>query len=101
MPQLTRPQAESAVRQRGYANITYWEDPAGTYYPPHTHPVANTHLIMSGSMRVKFPQRQSDEREVEFGGGEWVDVNKDETHEVWVGERGCKMVIGEKSAEET
>jgi hypothetical protein len=117
---LTPSSAERAVRERGFAHVFYWRDPpyvsrhcvnkkgpfqpitptpstkltqeSNTYYPPHTHPVANTHLIVEGSLRIRFPPERE---EREFAEGEWVDVEKGCEHEVWVGREGCGMVIGE------
>jgi hypothetical protein len=45
---------------------------------------------------VRFPP--SEERR-EFKEGEWVDVERGRSHEVWVGGDGCGMVIGEQSGD--
>lgn len=64
------------------------------HYPPHRHSTATTHLILDGNLTICYPEETPEKKEV-FGKGEWLDVAKGRVHEVWVGEVGCRYVIGE------
>lgn len=64
------------------------------HYPPHRHEGLTTHLILSGSFTVCYPEDDREKREV-FGPGARIDVPAGKVHEVWMGEEGCTYVIGE------
>jgi hypothetical protein len=52
-----------------------------------------THLILSGSFTVAYPD-DGPEKET-FGPGARIDVPARKVHEVWMGGEGCTYVIGE------
>ena len=44
-------------------------------------------------MEVRLPEKSK--KRVRHGPGEWVDIEPNTLHEVWVGDEGATMVIGE------
>ena len=64
------------------------------YYKPHRHSGLTTHLILQGTLTIRFPEDEKPTRET-FGPGAVVDVAANQLHEVWMGEAGCTYVIGE------
>lgn len=67
---------------------------AKAYYPPHDHPTLTTHLILSGTFIVGYPENPELEKTV-YKSGARVDIDAGKVHEVWMGEEGCTYVIGE------
>lgn len=45
-------------------------------------------------MTITFPEEKDAEKKT-FGVGDRVDVQASQVHEVWIGDEGCTMVIGE------
>lgn len=66
----------------------------GTYYPPHKHAGLTTHLLLHGDMTIWYPKEEDREKKT-FGPGARVDVDAGRVHEVWIGDEGCTMIIGE------
>jgi|SRR5690242_10961281 len=123
--QEAQAQAEAQVRSWGYTTVYTWTDapyvPAhvtlplthpthhphhhnsNTHYPPHHHRGKTTHLILAGSLTMRYPREETDcggvseedNKKKELGVGERWDVEAGRVHEVWVGGRGCRYVIGE------
>jgi len=54
-----------------------------------------THLIIRGSLTIRYPESDESEKKETFGVGERVDVGPDVLHEVWMGDEGCTYIIGE------
>lgn len=67
---------------------------SNAYYKPHSHSALTTHLILSGTFTVTYPQDDPDKKET-FGPGARIDVPARKVHEVWIGSEGCTYVIGE------
>ncbi|KAK6358435.1 hypothetical protein TWF730_007768 [Orbilia blumenaviensis] len=81
---------EALVKSWGYRCVFTWTDGPNEYYPPHRHATATTHLIVSGSLTIRYPQHESDPRKkTTHGVGERVDVGQNVLHEVWIGDDGC------------
>jgi hypothetical protein len=68
--------------------------PRNAHYSPHSHAGLTTHLILSGSLTIKYPREPNAEK-VTYGVGDRVDVDACKLHEVWIGSKGCTYVIGE------
>lgn len=64
-----------------------------THYKPHSHRGLTTHLIVSGDLTISYPKDGS--RKETHGVGARLDVPANRVHEVWIGDEGCTMVIGE------
>ncbi|KAL7270697.1 hypothetical protein RUND412_006584 [Rhizina undulata] len=93
----TRREAEEVVKSWGFGHVFTWTDSPNFHYPPHKHPGLTTHLILSGTLTISFPDEGAGGAEKKvFGPGERIDVGQDIVHEVWIGEEGCEYVIGEK-----
>lgn len=68
-------------------------DNRNAYYAPHQHNGLTTHLILTGHIDVSLPGKR--DKRVRHGPGERVDIEPNTSHEVWVGEEGCTMIVGE------
>ncbi|GAB7365869.1 hypothetical protein MBLNU230_g7199t1 [Neophaeotheca triangularis] len=86
--------AEAQVRSWGYSHVFTWQDGPNAHYTPHTHSGKTTHLILDGSLTMRYPD-DPEPVKVTLGKGERWDVEAGRLHEVWVGEGGCRYVIGE------
>ncbi|KAF1999408.1 hypothetical protein P154DRAFT_523415 [Amniculicola lignicola CBS 123094] len=86
--------AESEVRAWGFNRVFTWTDEPNAHYPPHRHDGLTTHLILTGKLTITYPQDAEPKKET-FGPGARLDVDARRMHEVWVGDEGCSMVIGE------
>ncbi|KAL4242523.1 hypothetical protein ABKN59_011775 [Abortiporus biennis] len=86
--------AEEQVCSWGFRKVYTWEDHGDDYYKPHTHSTLTTHLILTGTLTIKYPEDDPNKMEM-FGPGSRIDVPAGKVHEVWVGRKGCKYVIGE------
>ena len=64
------------------------------YYSPHNHAGLTTHVILRGKMTVTYPKDEKPTKQT-FGPGDRVDIEAGRDHEVWIGEEGATMVIGE------
>jgi hypothetical protein len=64
------------------------------YYSPHKHAGLTTHLITRGGLTITFPKDANPEKKT-YSVGDRVDVEAGRYHEVWIGDEGCTMVIGE------
>ncbi|KAK3722156.1 hypothetical protein LTR37_002589 [Vermiconidia calcicola] len=82
------------VRSWGFKHAFTYSDSPNNYYPPHTHSGVTTHLVLKGELEVRYPDDKEPKKE-KVGAGERFDVEANRSHEVWVGEQGCTMVIGE------
>ena len=77
----------------GYTQIHEYDDPAGEYFPDHDHEGDQLVIILEGSISVKMG-----------GVVNHVTVNNPlkipakEVHDVRIGEKGCKYIVGEKEA---
>lgn len=106
--------AEQEVRAWGFDTVYTWTDKPcvltvsyhrfssdirhahrRTYYKPHSHQGLTTHLILAGDLTIAFPKDDAEKKET-HGVGARVDVAANQVHEVWVGDEGCVMVIGEE-----
>jgi hypothetical protein len=67
---------------------------SNAHYPPHKHSGKTTHLILDGSLTMRYPD-DADSKKETLGVGERWDVDAKKLHEVWVGPSGCTYVIGE------
>ena len=67
---------------------------SNAHYPPHKHSGKTTHLILDGSLTMRYPN-DTDSKKETLGVGERWDVDAQKVHEVWVGPSGCTYVIGE------
>lgn len=67
---------------------------SNAHYPPHKHSGKTTHLILDGSLTMRYPN-DADAKKETLGVGERWDVDAKKVHEVWVGPEGCTYVIGE------
>ncbi|KAK7182054.1 hypothetical protein DPSP01_008220 [Paraphaeosphaeria sporulosa] len=90
----SRNDAESKVRSWGFGHVFTWTDGPNAHYPPHRHNGLTTHLILSGELTITYPEDKEPKKET-FGPGARLDVDAKRLHEVWMGEGGCKYVIGE------
>ncbi|KAG6320520.1 hypothetical protein E4U44_006190 [Claviceps purpurea] len=88
---------EAQVRSWGFYHVFTWTDGPHAHYPPHSHSGLTTHLVVSGQMTLWYPN-ESDREKVKYGAGARIDVDAERVHEVWIGERGCTYVIGERRA---
>ncbi|EPQ58866.1 hypothetical protein GLOTRDRAFT_33434 [Gloeophyllum trabeum ATCC 11539] len=91
---LSEADAKREVRAWGFPRVYTWTDRANAHYAPHTHPGITTHLILSGTFTVTYPDKPDAQKET-FGPGARIDVPAGQLHEVWIGEEGCTYVIGE------
>ena len=64
------------------------------HYSPHSHPGLTTHLILSGTFTVCYPDDDPNKKET-FGPGARIDIPARKIHEAWMGAEGCTYVIGE------
>ncbi|KAF1808939.1 hypothetical protein P152DRAFT_461990 [Eremomyces bilateralis CBS 781.70] len=85
---------ESLVRSWGFGHVFTWSDRPDAHYPPHSHSMLTTHLILYGSLTITYPDDEAPTKET-FGEGARVDVAAGRKHEVWTGGEGCTYVIGE------
>ncbi|KAH8102843.1 hypothetical protein BXZ70DRAFT_1006035 [Cristinia sonorae] len=85
---------EQQVRSWGFSHVFTWTDKPRAYYKPHSHNGITTHLILSGNLTICYPEDDPGKKET-HGAGERLDVPANKVHEVWVGDEGCTMVIGE------
>ncbi|KAM0439788.1 hypothetical protein ACHAPT_000883 [Fusarium lateritium] len=85
---------EEQVRAWGFDRVFTWSDSPNTHYPPHSHAVLTTHLIVEGDLTLWYPREENPQKET-YGVGSRVDVEAGRVHEVIVGKSGCTMVIGE------
>lgn len=119
MTTLTRAAAEARVASWGFPTVFSWTDrrhahpipsllppltrqppPTNTphsnaHYPPHSHRTLTTHLILRGSLTIRYPDGPAPDERRTFGPGDRVDVEAGRVHEVWMGKEGCTYVIGE------
>ncbi|KAI1434837.1 hypothetical protein GGR50DRAFT_379351 [Xylaria sp. CBS 124048] len=88
---------EEEVRSWGFSTAFTWTDSPNTYYSPHSHEGLTTHLIVDGQLTISYPQDTEDDAssKTTYSAGDRVDVDARRVHEVWIGPRGCTMVIGE------
>ncbi|RDW62038.1 RmlC-like cupin [Coleophoma cylindrospora] len=86
--------AEKEVQSWGFGSVFTWTDAPNFHYSPHSHRNLTTHLILKGEMTITYPKEQ-DALKTTYGVGSRVDVDAGKIHEVWIGEQGCTMVIGE------
>lgn len=97
----TQAEAEAQVRSWGYNHVFTWTDRPYAHYPPHSHKGPTTHLILAGTLEMRYADDDSsaisDEpaQKKTLGRGDRWDVEAGRVHEVWVGEGGCRYVIGE------
>ncbi|KAK5004572.1 hypothetical protein LTR28_008721 [Elasticomyces elasticus] len=94
MPAKSQKDAESEVRSWGFSHIFTWTDRPNAHYPPHTHTGLTTHLILYGALTISYPDDAVPSKET-FGPGARLDVDAGRRHEVWIGDGGCRYVIGE------
>ncbi|KAK6519625.1 hypothetical protein TWF281_003449 [Arthrobotrys megalospora] len=80
---------EALVRSWGYSHVFTWTDGPNGYYPPHRHATETTHLIVRGSLTIRYPESSDPDTKTTHGVGERVDVGKNVLHEVWIGDEGC------------
>ncbi|KAH8117645.1 hypothetical protein DFH11DRAFT_1504873 [Phellopilus nigrolimitatus] len=85
---------EKQVRSWGFKHVFTWTDAPLSHYPPHSHSMLTTHLIICGQLTIMYPHDPTPMKET-FGPGGRVDVDARRVHEVWIGEEGCTYVIGE------
>lgn len=106
----SRREAEAEVRTWGFSHVFTWTDGpyvtchflcfidsqsfSNAHYPPHKHGGKTTHLILDGSLTMRYPH-DTDPKKETLGVGERWDVDAQKIHEVWVGPSGCTYVIGE------
>ncbi|KAF3001797.1 hypothetical protein E8E13_002338 [Curvularia kusanoi] len=90
----SRREAEAEVRSWGFNHVFTWTDGPNAHYPPHKHSGKTTHLILDGSLTMRYPNDAEPKKET-LGVGERWDVDAQKVHEVWVGSAGCTYVIGE------
>ncbi|KKA30978.1 hypothetical protein TD95_001342 [Thielaviopsis punctulata] len=86
---------ENTVQSWGYSIVFTSSDKPNAHYPPHSHVTQTTHLILEGSMTLRYPD-QPEPNKFTYSAGDRVDVAAGQEHEVWMGETGCKYVVGEK-----
>ncbi|KAI0073410.1 hypothetical protein K474DRAFT_217715 [Panus rudis PR-1116 ss-1] len=94
MSSLTEQQAEQKVRSWGFKNVFTRVEEPHAHFKPHKHTFVTTHYILSGTFIVAYPEQNPDKKET-FGPGGRIDVPIGKVHEVWIGENGCKLIIGE------
>ena len=58
------------------------------------HSVLTTHLIISGSLTITYPDDPEPTKQT-VGLGERLDIAADRKHEVWISNQGCTSTIGE------
>ncbi|KAH7316484.1 hypothetical protein B0I35DRAFT_479324 [Stachybotrys elegans] len=87
-------QEEDEVRSWGFSNVFEWTDPPNSHYPPHSHAGVTTHLILKGDLTICYPNESNREKK-HYGVGSRIDVKAGQVHEVWIGEGGCTMIIGD------
>ncbi|KAH8594074.1 hypothetical protein B0O99DRAFT_652955 [Bisporella sp. PMI_857] len=85
---------EAQVRSWGFSHVFTWTDGPNSHYSPHAHAGRTTHLILKGSLKMKYPE-EKDAAITELGVGARWDVDAGKVHEVWIGPEGCTYVIGE------
>ncbi|KAI1823668.1 hypothetical protein F4861DRAFT_309192 [Xylaria intraflava] len=86
--------SEEEVRSWGFTTVFTWTDPPDTYYSPHSHKGLTTHLIVDGQLTISYPN-DTNPAKTTYSVGDRIDVDARRVHEVWIGPRGCTMVIGE------
>jgi len=91
---IDREAAVAEVEGWGFKKAFTYKDTPNAYYTPHAHEGLTTHLILTGSLTISYPDDPSPTKET-VGPGTRLDVAPGRRHEVWVGAEGCEMVIGE------
>ncbi|KAK4124953.1 hypothetical protein N657DRAFT_670814 [Parathielavia appendiculata] len=89
---------EAALYARGYAIVFEWTEPPNAYCPPHSHADCFLYVILEGEITVCY--------HADYGTGyspnvvltyrqlDCVMIESDQLHEVWIGDQGCKFVVG-------
>ncbi|KAI2639415.1 hypothetical protein GGS21DRAFT_488356 [Xylaria nigripes] len=94
---------EEEVRRWGFSTVFTWTDlpyvititaQQSEKRGPHSHKGLTTHLIVDGQLTISFPQDENPTKTI-YSVGDRIDVDALRIHEVWIGARGCTMVIGE------
>ncbi|KAI0201814.1 hypothetical protein F4808DRAFT_459574 [Astrocystis sublimbata] len=85
---------EDEVRSWGFRDVFSWTDGPNAHYSPHSHNTVTTHLIVDGQFTVTYPNDPHPSKTT-YKAGDRVDVEARRVHEVWVGPRGCTMIVGE------
>jgi len=95
MPSDTHLNAEQQVRSWEFSHVYTWTDGPNAHYQPHCHDGLTTHLILTGTFTVTYPNDEPLGKKETFGPGARIDVPARKIHEVWMGDEGCTYVIGE------
>jgi mannose-6-phosphate isomerase-like protein (cupin superfamily) len=81
------------LQQEGFAHTYAWQDSPNAHYPDHTHAMETAHVILSGEMTLTVPGGTETYR-----AGERCDVPAGVVHSARMGPKGCRYLIGERSA---
>lgn len=86
--ELAHETLEKLLKAEGYPQVWIRKDTGGFLYPPHTHPVESTRIVIAGDMEAKI-----DGQSYELYPGDRLTIFKNIEHAVTVGPHGCTFMI--------